>query len=479
MASEYITIPSKDGGHFRAYLALPPRGTGPGLVLCHEIFGANGTMRELANIYAEEGYVVAVPDLYWREEAALEFDYTSGDWQRAYRLSQAYDFDLGVDDIAATLEALRGRPEVRDETTASVAARRDRSDRSERSDAPTEAPRESGRGLLSAGAALWRGRRGTAAASLDKDARHDTAPVGPNKGEAPGGLSVVGYSLGGRLAYLAACRLEGVGCGVSYYGTGIEEHLDEADKASGRLVLHLPDNDKFVTDTDRDAIAAHFAASRNVEVYVYPRAERGFARRGTDSYNRPAATIAHQRTMGALKREMGPYFDLSLLWDTHVRQTMDEKDVDAIMEGLVDAPYLNHVPTRTGGAGREGVAAFYRDHFVGQMPADTRMLPLSRTVGATQLVEEALLSLTHSNVIDWLLPGVAPTQRYIEVPLVCVVTFRGEKIHRLQTYWDQASVLVQIGRMAADAQPVAGIECARKIVNEDLPSNELIDRTPS
>lgn len=474
MASEYITIPSKDGGRFRAYLAKPPRGTGPGLVLCHEIFGANATMRELADIYAEEGYVVAVPDLYWREEPDLEFDYTSGDWQRAYRLGQAYDFDLGVEDVESTLAVLRARPEVRDETTASVAARRDRND------TPADASREPARGGLlgAASAALWRGRRSTGS-DASKEAQQHAAPIGPSEREAPGGLSVVGFSLGGRLAYLAACRLDSVRCGVSYYGTGIEEHLHEADKVSGRLVVHLPENDKFVTDAARESIASHFAESRNVEVYLYPRAERGFARRGTDSYNRPAATIAHQRTIGALKREMGPYFDLSRLWDTHLQSTMDKKDVDAIMEGLVDAPYLNHVPTRTGGAGREGVAAFYRNHFVGQMPPDTRLLPLSRTVGATQLVEEALLSLTHSNVIDWLLPGVAPTQRYVEVPLVCVVTFRGEKIHRLQTYWDQASVLVQIGRMAADAQPVAGIECARKIVNEDLPSNELIDRTPS
>ncbi|KKB64709.1 hypothetical protein WM40_04810 [Robbsia andropogonis] len=478
MASEYITIQSKDSGHFRAYLALPPRGIGPGLVLCHEIFGANATMRELAHIYAEEGYVVAVPDLYWREEPGLEFDYTSSDWQHAYRLGEAFDFDLGVEDVGATLDALRERPEVRTETTASMAGRR------ERPDTPVSAPREPGRGLFGgAGGVFWRGRRSakeSGGAGLgSREGPHDAGLTGPSEREAPGGLSVVGFSLGGRLAYLAACRLEGVSCGVSYYGTGIEDHLDEANHLSGRLVVHLPENDKFVPETGREAIASHFAESRNVEVYRYPRAERGFARRGTDSYNRPAATIAYQRTLGALKREMGPYFDLSRLWDTHLMHTMADKNVDAIMKGLVEAPYLNHVPTRTGGAGKEKVAAFYRDHFIGQMPPDTRLLPLSRTVGATQLVEEALLSFTHSNVIDWLLPGVAPTHRYIEIPLVCVATFRGEKIHRLQTYWDQASVLVQIGRMTADAQPVAGIECARKIVNEDLPSNELIERTPT
>ena len=122
MAGEYIDINTQDGDTFRAYLSLPPRGKGPGIVLCHEIFGANATMRELADIYAAEGYVLAVPDLYWREEPGLEFDYTSGDWQRAFALSQSYDFDLGVDDVAATLATLRARPEVESETTASIAA---------------------------------------------------------------------------------------------------------------------------------------------------------------------------------------------------------------------------------------------------------------------------------------------------------------------------------------------------------------------
>lgn len=441
MAGEYITIDAKDGGSFRAYLSLPPRGKGPGIVLCHEIFGVNATMRELADIYANEGYVVAVPDLYWREEPGLEFEYSSGDWQRAFTLGQAYDFDQGLDDVEATLATLRQRDEVHSETTASVAAQQ------------------------------------AAARKPSRDGNE--GPTGPTRMHPPGGTSVVGFSLGGRLAYLAGCRLDNVSCAVSFYGAGIEDELEESKSIRGRLVIHLPENDKFVGEAAQQRIASHFQQSKNVEVYRYPGAERGFARRGTESYNRPASTIAHQRTMAALKREMGPYFDLSRLWDTHRRYCLETPDVDAIMAGMVDEPYVNNVPTRTGGVGRERVRDFYADHYLGRMPPDTRIMPISRTVGACQLVEEFLLSFSHSTVIDWLLPGVAPTQRYVEIPMVSIVDFRGEKLNRVQTYWDQASVLVQIGRLETDAHPITGIDCARKIVNEDLPSNELMLREPT
>lgn len=441
MAGEYITVTSKDGGTFRAYLSLPPRGKGPGIVLCHEIFGVNATMRELADIYAGEGYVVAVPDLYWREEPGLEFDYTSGDWQRAFTLSQSYDFDLGVGDVEATMKALRAREDVHSETTASVVAQRD--------------------------------------AARSTTADNTEGPLGPTRVHPPGGISVVGFSLGGRLAYLSACRLSTVSCGVSYYGTGIEDQLNEADHLGGRLVIHLPEQDKFVGAPAQRRIAERFESSKNVEVYIYPGVDRGFGRRSTENYNRPASTIAHQRTMAALKREMGPYFDLSRLWDLHRRYCLVQPDIDALMEGMVDDPYVNNVPTRTGGVGREKVRDFYANHFIGKMPKDVRLTAISRTVGACQLVEESLLSFTHTHVIDWLLPGVAPSNRYVEIPIVSIANFRGEKIHRLQTYWDQASVLVQIGRLESDDHPINGIECARKIVNEDLPSNELIRRTPT
>jgi carboxymethylenebutenolidase len=505
MAGEYITINAKNGATFRAYLSLPPRGKGPGIVLCHEMYGANQTMRDVADIYACEGYVVAVPDLYWRTEAGLEFDYTSGDWQRAYALSQSFDYERGLDDVQATLAALQARGDVHSETTASVAARQlaqaegkadgagaaagpsgdedspDARDAHDTQNATSDTSDTSSTAGADTGAATVVAK---VMASVSPHAPEtpgaavltDEHPVGPISHQPPSGIAVVGFAMGGKLAYLAGCRLRDVGCAVSYYGSGIDTMLDEAATLSGRLVLHLAENDKLVNKDVQSRIASRFDGSKNVEVYIYPGAEQGFSRRGSETYNRPLSTVAHQRTMAAVKREMGPYFNLSRLWDAHRRHCFVEPDVDAIMAGMVDDPYINHVPTQTGADGAVKARQFYERHVIGSLPADARQINISRTVGASQLVDEILFCFTHSCTVDWMLPGVAPTNRYVEIPMVAIVNFRGEKIFRQQIYWDQASLLVQIGHLEASALPIAGIECARKLVNDDLPSNGLIER---
>jgi carboxymethylenebutenolidase len=89
-------------------------------------------------------------------------------------------------------------------------------------------------------------------------------------------------------------------------------------------------------------------------------------------------------------------------------------------------------------------------------------------------VDEMLFCFTHTREIDWMLPGVAPTGKYVEVPLVAIVCFRGNKLYNEHIYWDQASVLVQIGKLDSAALPVAGIESARKLVDKTLPSNTLM-----
>ena len=85
-----------------------------------------------------------------------------------------------------------------------------------------------------------------------------------------------------------------------------------------------------------------------------------------------------------------------------------------------------------------------------------------------------LFCFTHDIEIDWMLPGVAPTGKYVEIPLVAIVCFRGDKLYNEHIYWDQASVLVQIGVLDPKALPVAGMETANKLLNEQLPSNTLM-----
>ena len=85
-----------------------------------------------------------------------------------------------------------------------------------------------------------------------------------------------------------------------------------------------------------------------------------------------------------------------------------------------------------------------------------------------------LFCFTHDIEIDWMLPGVAPTGRHVEIPLVAIVSFRGDKLYHEHIYWDQASVLVQIGLLDAAGLPVAGVETARKLLDETLRSNNLM-----
>ena len=121
-------------------------------------------------------------------------------------------------------------------------------------------------------------------------------------------------------------------------------------------------------------------------------------------------------------------YDLVSIWDAHTRCEFETRDVDATMATMVDDPYVNHVPTMAGGVGHDELKRFYKYHFIGNNPPDTTLTPISRTVGVDQIVDEMLFSFTHTSAIDWMLPGVAPTGRRVEVALVAIVRIRDGKI---------------------------------------------------
>jgi carboxymethylenebutenolidase len=171
-----------------------------------------------------------------------------------------------------------------------------------------------------------------------------------------------------------------------------------------------------------------------------------------------------------------PAHDLAALWEAHCRYEFETRDVDATMATMVDAPYVNHVPTMTGGVGHDQLKRFYKYHFIGGNPPDTSLTPISRTIGADQIVDEMVFAFTHTTEVDWMLPGIAPTGKRVEVPLVAIVRFDGGKVAHEHIYWDQASVLVQIGLLDPKGLPMAGIETARKVADKTLPSNLLMTR---
>jgi carboxymethylenebutenolidase len=403
MAGSYIDMKAADGsGQFRGYLALPRSGKGPGLVIAQEIFGVNSTMREVADYYAEEGYAVLVPDIFWRQEPNVELGYTEADWQRAFGYYQGFDEAKGMEDIQTAISTLRARPET-----------------------------EGGK------------------------------------------VGVLGFCLGGKLAYLAACRTD-ADVSVGYYGVGIDAALGEAEKITKPLVLHVAELDKFCPPEARDKILQSLRGRPNVTTYLYPGVDHAFARKGGDHFHKPSALMAHERSIGALKAAIGPHYDLSALWDKHCEYEFGTRNVDDTMGTMVAEPYVNHIPTMTGGVGYKQLHRFYSGYFVNSNPPDTALTPISRTVGATQVVDEMLFSFTHTTEIPWMLPGVKPTGRKVEVPLLAIIKFRGDKLYHEHIYWDQASVLVQVGLLDPKLGPVAGVEQSRKLLDEGLPSNTLI-----
>jgi carboxymethylenebutenolidase len=159
--------------------------------------------------------------------------------------------------------------------------------------------------------------------------------------------------------------------------------------------------------------------------------------------------------------------DLGAVFDAHVKYEFEDKDVAATMRTMAPEPYVWNVAIMTGGIGAEGVRRFYTDHFVGKMPSDTKVVQVSRTVGVDQVVDEVVLSFTHDRPI-YMLPGIAPTGRYMQIPHVVVMKFENGKIVHEHIYWDQGTVLAQAGLLDPAKLPVTGGEQARKLLDGSL-----------
>lgn len=168
---------------------------------------------------------------------------------------------------------------------------------------------------------------------------------------------------------------------------------------------------------------------------------------------------------------------LADLWEEHTKYEFETRNTEDTLATMVEDAYVNHIPVLTGGVGREQLREFYSNHFIPKMPPSTLLVPISRTVGEDQLVDEILFKFLHTVEMDWMLPGIAPTGRQVEVPLVVIVHFRDGKLAHEHIYWDQASVLAQIGLLDPEGLPIAGVESARKAMDPGLPSNVLIGRS--
>ena len=156
-------------------------------------------------------------------------------------------------------------------------------------------------------------------------------------------------------------------------------------------------------------------------------------------------------------------YDFNQLWEEHCKHEFATRDVEATLDTMVDDAYVNHVPVLTGGVGKPALRTFYSRDFIPSMPPDTALTVVSRTVGQDQLVDEMIFSFTHTQEMPWMLPGLAPTGKRVEIALVAIVKFRGGKLEHEHIYWDQASVLKQIGLLTDASLPVYGVETAARL----------------
>ena len=295
-----------------------------------------------------------------------------------------------------------------------------------------------------------------------------------------GRVGAVGFCLGGNLAWLLSVRFK-PDCAVGYYGVSIEKSLNEAGDLTTPLMLHIAGKDEHCPPEAQKQIHAALDSHPLVTIYDYPQSEHAFGRPGRH-YDPKATELAHLRSLEFFVRHLAgqglanAQRVLSDRWDEHVKYEFATRDTEDTLKTMVTDAYVNHVPVMTGGVGHDQLRDFYAKRFIPQMPPDTSMTPVSRTIGTDRVVDEMVFEFTHSIKMDWMLPGVAPTNKHVRVPLIVVVHFRDGKLAHEHIYWDQASVLTQLGLIDATKLPVAGVETAEKVLNPKLPANELMNR---
>jgi carboxymethylenebutenolidase len=396
-----LEISAPGGGAFNAYLAIPECGAGPGLVVLQEIFGVNDSIKAVARHFAEEGYTVLAPDLFWRLEPGISLGYSETEMQKAVDLYRRFNTSLAVEDIMTTADTLVGLEEC------------------------------------------------------------------------SGGVGVLGFCLGGTLAVSAAVDSR-INAAVAYYPVGLQD-MNKLPAVTGPTVIHFGAQDPMCPPEARERIQDQYADNPFVKCYVYPEAGHAFYNGDRAEYSGSASGMSLTRTLELLRKSLGPRYDLSELWDQHTMQEFLFRSADGTIATMVDEPYVNHVPTLTGGVGKKELHHFYKNYFVDINDETLTFTLVSRTVGVDRVVDEMVIEFRHNRMIDYLLPGVAPTGCDVRLPMVAIVSFRGNRIFHEHIYWDHASLLAQVGLLDTVSLPVSGAEQADKVLDKtSVPSNEMM-----
>ena len=228
----YIDIKSPDGT-FKAYISKPAKLPAPVVVVLQELFGVNADIRATSDELAAQGFIAIAPDLFWRQERGVDLNsWSEPEWKKGLALYTAYDRDIGVRDIVATVRAAR------------------------------QIEGSSGR------------------------------------------VGVMGFCLGGLMAYLIAARHEPDAV-VAYHGGDTESYLDEARAITAPLLMHLAEEDEFISKDAQSRIKGALASVPSATVYSYPGQNHAFARHTGVHYNAQAAALANGRTVAFLAGRLG------------------------------------------------------------------------------------------------------------------------------------------------------------------------------
>jgi carboxymethylenebutenolidase len=229
---DHITVKGQ-GGTFAAYIARPKALPAPAVVVLQELFGVNADIRKHCDELAEQGYLAAAPDRFWRQEPGVDLNVTSdADWQHGLRLYGAYDRDAGVKDVKDTIDAVRNLPECN------------------------------------------------------------------------GKVALLGYCLGALMVFMTSVRNDGIDAAVWYHGGDTEKYLDEVDELHAPILMHLAEEDEFISKAAQAEIRAAVEKEPNATVYSYPEQSHAFSRHNGKHYNASAAHLANGRTSEFLNRQL-------------------------------------------------------------------------------------------------------------------------------------------------------------------------------
>jgi carboxymethylenebutenolidase len=231
---ESVEVP---GGSFDLTIWLPDAGTGPGVLLIQEIYGVSDYIQAVADDLAALGYVVAAPDLFWRLKPGHQARHDQEGLTESLELASRFDFQQGVDDAAAALRHLAGRPEV------------------------------------------------------------------------DGGIAVIGFCLGGSIAYLLAGQAEPVPVEldaiISFYGSAVPDHLDALEQIQRPLQFHFGGSDSYIPREQVTKVEQAVAGRDNVEIHVEEDAGHAFHNRMAPQFHVPEpAARAWRHTEEFLRRHL-------------------------------------------------------------------------------------------------------------------------------------------------------------------------------